>query len=144
MPWLKLLHICAVILWGAALLYMTAAIAAAAGRSAPAAIDPARNGLLRTIFTLMATPAALVAIGSGTAIFLLQGPVTLWLLTKLAVVSLMVLAHGVCGMLVLRTERLVRAAASPSMWLSWFGGALGAGSMLCLGTVAWLVLAKPF
>ncbi|MBL0419335.1 CopD family protein [Ramlibacter sp. AW1] len=143
-PWLKLLHISAVILWSGSLLYMTAAIATAAGSAAPVAVDPVRHGVLRAIFTLMATPAALVAIASGTTIFLLQGPVAPWLIAKLAVVGLLVLGHGVCGMLVLRTERQAGAEGTASRGVRVVSGCVAAASVLWLGVIAWLVLAKPF
>lgn len=142
MPWLKLLHISAVIAWSGSLLYLALAITTATSSVAPAAVDPLRHRLLRVLFTLVATPAALLAIGSGTAIFLLQGPVAAWLFVKLAVVGLLVLGHGVCGMLVLRSER--QAGHSPSRGTRAMAGVVGFASVLWLLTIAWLVLAKPF
>jgi putative membrane protein len=142
MPWLKLLHISAVILWCGSLLYLPAAIAAAAGPQPSAAFDPARRGLLRTVFTLVATPAALLAIASGTAIFMLDGPVVVWLMAKLVVVGLLVLGHAACGMLILRAERQV--AGGPRDWTQAWCIAIGSASLLWLGAIAWLVLAKPF
>lgn len=127
MPWLKLLHLSAVIVWAGALLYLPWAIAAPG--------TPVR--MLRGIFIGIATPAALLAIGSGTALFLLYGPVAPWLQVKLAVVSLAVLGHAACGMLILRVER--RHAVAYAL-----AAALGVSSALWLGLVAWLVLAKPF
>jgi uncharacterized membrane protein len=141
-PWLKLLHISAVIVWSGSLLYMAVAITTATASAAPVAVDPLRHRLLRSLFTLVATPAALLAIGSGTAVFLLHGPVAIWLLAKLAVVGLLVLGHGVCGMLVLRSER--QAGHSRSVGTRIMGGVVGLASVLWLFTIAWLVLAKPF
>lgn len=142
MPWLKLLHISAVIVWSGSLLYMAAAITTATAAAAPVAVDPLRHRLLRSLFTLVATPAALLAIGSGTAVFLLHGPIAIWLFTKLAVVGLLVLGHGVCGMLILRSER--QAGHSPSRGTRVLAGVVGLASVLWLSTIAWLVLAKPF
>jgi uncharacterized membrane protein len=142
MPWLKLLHISAVIVWCGSLLYLPAAIAAAAGPQPSAAFDPARRGLLRSVFTLVATPAALLAIASGTAIFVLEGPVVLWLMAKLGVVGLLVLGHAACGMLILRAERQV--AGGPRDWTHAWCVVIGSASLLWLGAIAWLVLAKPF
>ena len=138
MPWLKLLHIAAVIVWCGSLLYLPLAIAAAAAPEPPAALGPPRRLLLRTLFTWVATPAALLAIASGTAIFLYQGPLAVWLVAKLATVSLLVLGHGACGMLILRIERGHDAAVrGPCV-------AIGASSLLWLAGIAWLVLHKPF
>ena len=138
MPWLKLLHISAVILWCGALLYLAAAIGAAARAEPPPMVEPGSPPVLRFLFTLIAGPAALVAITSGTAIFVLQGPYALWLLTKLAAVALLVLGHAACGMLILRIERglpqRVRA----------FSAVIVVSSITWLGAIAWLVLRKPF
>lgn len=102
MPWLKLLHLAAVIVWSGALLYLPAVLGAAAtGRRATDGIAP---DVPRRVLVMIATPAALVAIMSGSAIFLLYGPVVPWLAVKLGFVGVMVLAHGACAWLVLRAE----------------------------------------
>lgn len=131
MPWLKLLHITAVILWCGALLYLPALIAAVAHA-------PAQRPLPRALFTSLATPAALVAIASGTAIFVFLGPLTLWLMAKLAAVGLLVLAHGSCGMLILRLERGQPDGLQAACW------AVGLVASVALLAVAWLALGKPF
>lgn len=144
MPWLKLLHISAVIVWCGALLYMPSAIAASihAQAASDASGSAAVRRLPRLVFTGLATPAALIAIGSGTAIFWSQGPLAAWLVAKLAVVGLLVLGHGICGVLILRSERQrtgqTLAATVAACW------AVAATSVLWLGLIAWLVLAKPF
>jgi uncharacterized membrane protein len=151
MPWLKLLHIGAVIVWCGALLYLPLAIAAlgASGawpamRSAPPASPAAADGALprwpvpRLVFVGVATPAALVAIASGTLILLLHGPLATWLLAKLATVALLVLGHAACGMLILRAEHSEDSAALRTRCV-----ALGATSLLWLAGIAWLVLRKP-
>jgi putative membrane protein len=93
--------------------------------------------VLRGIFVAVATPAALVAIASGTAIFLLQGPLVPWLMVKLALVGMLVLGHAACGLLVLRTEREDSARVElPAL-------VLGTASLLWLSAIAWLVLRKP-
>ena len=62
--------------------------------------------LTRTIFNLAATPAALLAIGSGTALFLRESIFDAWLIVKLTTVAGMVLCHALCGVLILRIERV--------------------------------------
>lgn len=138
MPWLKLLHITAVIIWCGTLLYLPAAIAAASGPGRPAVFEPSGRHVLRSLFTLVATPAALLAIGSGTAIFVFQGPLALWLIAKLATVSLLVLGHAACGLLILRAERREQGHARALSVL------IAASSLLFLTAIAWLVLQKPF
>ncbi|MBK1714584.1 hypothetical protein [Rubrivivax gelatinosus] len=128
MPWLKLLHLAAIVVWGGALLYLVLALASRG--------EPPRRPLLRALFTSVATPAALVAIGSGTAVFLFMGPHAGWLVVKLALVALLVLGHALAGLLVLRVERSGVAAVAA-------GRALLAWTLLWLAAITWLVLAKP-
>lgn len=136
MPWLKLLHVCAVIAWIGALLYLPTVIAATAHRSAPDA-DALPPRLLRGLFVNVATPAALVAIASGTAIFMWSGLLAHWLMLKLALVSLLVLGHASCGMLLLRVERGQPVARGLAQLVT-------TASLLWLAGIAWLVLRKPF
>ena len=132
MPWLKLLHVAAVALWCGALLYLLGALMAAGVEA-----QRVQRRLLRLLYTHAATPAALVAIASGTLIFLWQWPLAPWLIAKLGVVAGVVLLHAALGMPVLRGERAdgpLRCRGCVALL-----GALLAG----LATTAWLVLAKP-
>lgn len=153
MPWLKLFHVSAVILWAGALLYLPLAIAASSGRRAsttPAALkhlDPAdvsvesdapERRTLRGLFVGVATPFALLAIGSGTALFLLYGPMAHWLIVKLGFVSLLVLGHAACGMLVLRVERRESGRGTALA-----GYAVAVVSLTWMAAIAWLALQKP-
>ncbi len=136
MPWLKLLHVAAVVIWCGALLYLPVVIAACA-RAGPSSFDVPRH-VLRAVFIGVATPAALVAITSGSAIFLLYGPLAPWLFAKLSLVGLLVLGHGACGMLILRIEQQRIA------WVRGLAHGIEAASLVWLAAIAWLVLQKPF
>lgn len=137
MPWLKLLHIGAVIVWCGALLYLPALVAAAAGSLSAGTATAIGGTRLRGFYTLVATPAALVAITSGTWLFATRGPIAPWLMTKLVLVGLLVLGHGACGMLVLRSER------GETAWLGIAGRVVTATTLLWLAGIAGLVLGKP-
>ncbi|MEW6099073.1 MAG: CopD family protein [Pseudomonadota bacterium] len=135
MPWLKLLHIVALVLWCASLLYLAAALA---GSARPAPDASAAPLPLRALFTLAATPAALLAIASGTAVFVADFTLGVWLVAKLTAVAGLVLVHAWCGVLTIRLEgggdaRAIRRGAA-------FAGFAGIGLILA---VLWLVLAKP-
>lgn len=136
MPWLKLLHVSAVIVWCGALLYLPLLLATAAAPSRAPAAALSRYWP-RQVFIGMATPAALLAIGSGTLIFALHGPLAPWLMFKLAGVGWLVLLHGACGLLVLRTER---GELGRVRGISRFVTVL---IVVCLLGIAWLVLRKP-
>lgn len=135
MPWLTFLHIVALVSWCASLLYLAAALAASAR---PGTEEGTTTWPLRTLFTLVATPAALLSIASGTAVFLVQSRLGVWLVAKLTAVTLLVLVHAGCGVLVIRLERgdapaSVRRRAT----------AAAAAAMGLILLISWLVLAKP-
>lgn len=139
MPWLKLLHITAVVVWCGSLLYLPSIIGAVAATPlrGPHDAEPRLQRLPRSVFIGVATPAALLAIASGTLIFVADGLLAPWLMFKLALVGLLVLGHGSCGYLMLRAERGenggVRIASHVVL----------AFMVSCLLGIAWLVLRKP-
>lgn len=137
MPMLKLLHFTALIAWCGTLLYLPALIAAGC-RSPQRAERPGHPQLNRTVFNLIATPAALVAIGSGTALFLRDGTFGIWLVAKLTAVAVMVICHALCGLLILQCERQPRPA------LTIVCAALGGITLGMIAATLWLVLAKPY
>lgn len=132
MPWLKLVHISAVVLWCGALVYLPLALATAGDVE-----RLAQRRVLRLLYTSVATPAALAAISSGTLIFLWHGPLAPWLVAKLAVVACVVLMHAGLGLLVLRSER------GDAPWRCRACGAVLAALLAGMSLTAWLVLAKP-
>ncbi|PMR70381.1 CopD family protein [Halomonas heilongjiangensis] len=138
MPWIKFLHIVALVSWCGALLYLPALLV----QSARAASDTpsfasSSPPMPRFVYNSLATPAALLAIASGTLLFLGHGLAGGWLVLKLLAVAGMVLAHGACGWLVLRLEAgHVRGVVKGAMAAC----AVAAAAML---TVVGLVLAKP-
>lgn len=137
MPLLKLLHFTALFAWCGTLLYLPALIAASCRASQPAE-RPGHPELNRRIFTLVATPAALVAIGSGTALFLRDGTFGMWLVAKLTAVAVMVICHALCGLLILQCERQPRSALTIAC------AALGGITLGMIAATLWLVLAKPY
>jgi uncharacterized membrane protein len=137
MPLLKLLHFTALFVWCGTLLYLPALIAASC-RATQATERPGHPELNRSIFNLVATPAALVAIGSGTALFLRDGTFGVWLVAKLTAVAVMVICHALCGLLILQCERQPRPALTIAC------AALGGITLGMIAATLWLVLAKPY
>lgn len=137
MPLLKLLHLMALICWCGALLYLPALIAAGTRRSETLFYRD-HGHLTRLVFTLIATPAALLAIGSGTALFLRDSIFDAWLIFKLTAVAGMVLCHALCGVLVLRIERTPQRTVGRECVL------IGVALVALIAVTLWLVLAKPY
>lgn len=138
MLWLLVLHVIALLLWSAALLYLPALVAStAAGRTGFAAVPGEHTSVARFVCTHVATPAALVAILSGTLVFLLNAIVEVWLLAKLTLVTGVVVCHVLVGFLILRAENEGARPVQPWCWLLAF--------VLCvlMTAIVWLVLAKP-
>ena len=142
MPWLKTLHVAAIICWCGLLLYLPALIAQAGGRSGAAGSTGAEGSsalalqLSHRLFTLVATPAALLAIGSGAAIILAQQPIGIWLILKLTVVTAMVGCHAVAGLLIVRLEQ------QPDRRVNVHCVVLAVVSTCLILAAAWLVLRK--
>ncbi|MBA1275214.1 CopD family protein [Stutzerimonas azotifigens] len=138
MPLLKLLHFAALLCWCGALLYLPALIAGGAKRSDDI-FERNHAQLTRMVFTLIATPAALIAIGSGTALFLRDGIIEGWLVMKLTAVAGMAMCHAFCGALLVRMESQPERGGLTVSCL-----AVGALIPLLISATLWLVLAKPF
>ena len=131
MPWLKLLHIAALVIWCGALLYLPALLLQALQLRKDAGFAQGTPPMPRFFYNSIATPAALTAIASGTLLFLLHGLLGGWLILKLGAVVLMVAAHGCFGWLILRLEmgvfRGVKTASLCALLLALVGifGVLG-------------------
>lgn len=137
MLWFLTLHIMALVIWAAALLYMPALIAARGAHQLPVqAPSNPYDSIERLVFTRIATPAALIAIIAGTLVFVLDMTIAPWLIIKLTLVIGLVLCHLAAGWLVLRVER----GGTPLVPLCLL---LALGSLGLFGLILWLVLAKP-
>ncbi|RUR40915.1 CopD family protein [Vreelandella populi] len=104
MPWLKLLHIASLVIWCGSLLYLPALLSYSLQLRKDAGFAQGSPPMPRFFYISVATPAALIAIFSGTLLFLIHGLVGGWLVLKLGAVVAMVAAHGSCGWLILRLE----------------------------------------
>lgn len=138
MVWILVLHIAAMLFWCVALLYLFSLIAGTANAQTEMTGLPHRHdSVARFVFTHIATPAALFAIIFGTFLFLIETIVAPWLIIKLTLVSGLVLAHTLSGILVLRLERDEGEPLRLWCWL------LAAVCCVLMLAIVWIVLAKP-
>ncbi|WP_133127387.1 CopD family protein [Legionella nagasakiensis] len=136
MNWLLLLHISAMLCWCGALIYLPALIFGTAAQKIHLQ-EKNQAGLLRMVFNLILTPAALMTIVSGTLVFIKMRIFTVWLMLKLTLVVGLVICHVFNGWLILRMEeRLPR-------YLSVLCFFCGIFSIVLILAIIWLVLAKP-
>lgn len=145
MIWILALHIAALLCWCASLLYLLSLMASACPSRAGQAADKGladlplnyrhHDSLARFIFTAISTPVALLAIASGTAVFLLNQTTDSWLIVKMTIVTGLVAGHATAGGLVLKLEAgdSVRTRAL----------VMTAGLSVLMLLIAWIVLAKP-
>lgn len=103
MIWLLFLHLCTLITWSAALLILPILISQSA--SSLISRQASGDGIARLWFTHIASPVALLAIGSGTAIFIVSRQIDSWLLVKLTLVTMLVVCHVLAGLLILYSQR---------------------------------------
>jgi uncharacterized membrane protein len=95
------------------------------------------NRLGGAIFAALCSPAAVVAVGSGTALVFAGSVFTPWLFTKLAVVGALVALHVRTGYVLRRHTEMRRAYAG------WRMAAATMSTSAVLGAILVLVLAKP-
>ena len=137
------LHITALVLWSAALLYLPLLATGSLVRGVQRErIFSCWMTLERFVFTHLASPLALIAILSGTFLFILKRTTESWLFAKLTVVVGLVVCHALVGWFILRMEQ-ANEKASGSRWLPFWGRSLSAISLLLIAIIVWLVLAKP-
>ncbi|WP_375056687.1 hypothetical protein [Zobellella sp. DQSA1] len=135
MAWLLFFHIGSLVTWAAALCILLLLISGVtlAGQ------QTCNNGdsLQRLWFTRLASPAGLLTIVSGTAIFAVEGNFESWLLLKLTLVTGLVICHVVAGLLILYSNRPKASGIAGKC-----SGLLAVILLFLLGIIV-LVLLKP-
>ena len=146
MLWLLLLHIAALLMWCAALLYLPVLVLTAPKTRAAFPQPSALYSIERFVFTRVATPFALLAIVAGPLVFLWNGTTAPWLILKLTGVVGLVICHALVGLLILRAEPALRPLEQgeplPAR-LRYSGYGLLAAIVGIVCAVLWLVLSKP-
>ncbi|MBC6905654.1 hypothetical protein DWB84_09320 [Saccharophagus sp. K07] len=138
MIWFLALHIIALIFWCGTLLYLPALIAGIHSRGIEISEPEHKYGsVARFVFTTIATPAALLAIMSGTVVFLLNRTTEVWLIAKLTLVAGLAVCHTLAGLLLLHTQE--RTQKPIVRWCRM----LNVGLWVLIGGILWVVLAKP-
>ena len=135
--WLKVVHIPAMLMWCAGLFYLPALFAAHPRASRTIHMRRLRT-MTRFIYIGVASPAAIIAIVTGTFLIYTAGVSGWWLAIKLALVTGMMLFHVVCGRL------LAELAHRPALFPAWAHLSLIAVPAILIPAVFWMVLGKPY
>jgi len=139
--WLKALHIAALAIWGGGLLALPGLTTRELRVAAATADDPLEriwaHRMSRFLYDAIVSPAAVVAIASGTALIFVTRPLDGWLFLKLAAVTGLVVTHMGVG-------RLIDQAEAPEFRATRFvTRALSVSTLVFLCIILLLVLQKP-
>ena len=133
---LKFAHLAAIAVWSGGLLVLPYLFWQR--RSATTGVELDRlHRITRLVYVELTSPAAFVAIASGTALIFAQATFFEWFSLKMVLVSIMAMLHVVAGL-------VLHSLFSPK---GHFGRlsfmALTAGYLVVIAGILWLVLAKP-
>ena len=96
---LKLLHLAAIAVWSAGLLYLPGLFAHHPAASNSQDDFRRLRHQTRLVFIGLMSPAAVIAVASGTILVFLAASIGGWMILKLAAVALMVMLHAYMGRL---------------------------------------------
>lgn len=136
MAWIKALHITFLLIWCAGLLYLPGLFSEYAHANDRASRQRMRM-ITRYVFIVVASPAAVLAVITGSVLAYIGTIQGSWLPAKLIVVSLLVFFHLYCGAHVVQLER------GENTQRRQFHLALLGLPVVLIGCILWLVLAKP-
>lgn len=136
MAWMKALHFAFLLIWCAGLFYLPGLFAAHAHAGTVRKRHQMRI-ITRFTFIAVTSPAAVLAIVTGTVLASLTGVTANWLVAKLFVVTLMVLFHLYCG------RRVVLLEKGHQLKRRKFHLSLLIVPVVLVPLVLWLALAKP-
>lgn len=133
---LKFAHLAAIALWSAGLIVLPFLFWQRRTLAAGPDLDRLHR-MTRYVYVGVTSPAAFIAIGTGTALIFLQSTFQEWFSLKMALVGGMVMLHVVAGLV------LVRLFAPSGRFSLPAGVALTGGYLVLISAIIWIVLAKP-
>lgn len=136
MIWVKTLHIAAIAIWSAGLICLPGLYVQRAHVPDQPSLHRLQ-GMVRFMYVAMVSPAAFVAVGSGTALIFLQESFEPWFSVKLVFVGAMVTLHILTGLVI------IRLFEEGNVYPVWRFVAVTVLTLLTVGAILVVVLAKP-
>ena len=133
---LKFTHLAAIAIWSAGLLALPVLFWQRRALDLGDEMDRLHR-MTRFVYVEIASPAAFVAIASGTALIFLQATFLEWFSAKMVLVAAMAMLHVVAG-LVLARLFLPDGRFGPVSYV-----ALSGAYIVLITAITWIVLAKP-
>jgi len=134
--WLKLVHIAAISVWCAGLLGLPGLFLRRNRVGSEAELNRLHQ-LVRQIYVAVMSPAAFVAVASGTALIFLRATFAPWFGVKLGLVGLLVAMHILAGLVIIR---LFDPEERYAIWRAVLATTATLGIVLL---ILFVVLAKP-
>ena len=133
---LKFVHLGAIALWSGGLIALPFLFWQR--RTLEAGLDLDRlHRVTRLVYVELTSPAAFVAIGSGTALIFLQATFAEWFSLKMVLVGIMAMLHVLAGLILVQLF-LPEGRFSRLSYL-----ALTVAYIVVITAIIWIVLAKP-
>ena len=101
MVWVKLLHIATIAIWSAGLVCLPALYVRRAHVSNQTSLHRLQ-AMVRFLYVVVISPAAFLAVGSGTALIFMRDTFETWFSLKLGFVGMMVALHILTGLVIIR------------------------------------------
>lgn len=136
MLWVKTLHIATIAVWAAGLICLPGLYLQRAHVPDEASLHRLQ-AVVRFLYVAVISPAAFVAVGSGTALIFLRQTFEPWFSLKLAFVGAMVVLHILTGLVI------IRLFEEGNVYPVWRFAAVTALTVLVVTAILALVLAKP-
>ena len=133
---LKFVHLASIAIWSGGLLVLPYLFWQRGTVAAGPDLDRLHR-MARFVYVGMASPAAVVAIGSGTALIFLQATFQEWFSLKMVLVGAMVMLHVVAGLI------LGHLFAPGGRFGLFSHVALTSAYLVLMSAIIWIVLAKP-
>ena len=133
---LKFVHLAAIAIWSGGLIVLPFLFWQRRTVRTGSDIDRLHR-LCRFVYVAMTSPAAFIAIGSGTALIFLQATYEEWFSLKMVFVGAMVMLHVVAGLIL---ERVFDPDGRCSLFSY---SALTSAYLVVITAILWIVLAKP-
>ncbi len=135
-PWLKFIHIAAIAIWSAGLISIPGLCLQRAHVTSKHQLIRLQH-TVRFAFVALISPAAFIAVASGTALIFLEQLFIPWLSVKLACVGALVFIHTLTGLVIIRLFR------DGEIYPLWRFVATTAITLLVILAILYFVLVKP-